>query len=86
MCDKYRMRVIVMRDYPDHIGITIDNLLSEEYVITGFYGDSGLEWVLEYRGTRDTTLLELAVSEYIIDTATVGTVGEYVRHKNGKSI
>jgi hypothetical protein len=73
------MRVIVMRDYPDHLGITIDNLLTEEYTLTGFYGDTGLEWVLEYRGTKDTTLLELALSEYILDTATVGTVGDYIR-------
>lgn len=71
------MRVIVMRDYPDTLGPVIEKLLTEDYVITGYYGDTGLEWILEYRGVKDTTLLELALSEYILDTATVNTVYDY---------
>ena len=70
------MRVIVMRDYPDSLGDVIQSMLYTDYTLTGYYGDSGLEWVLEYRGDRDTRLLELALSEYIID---VGTVGSKVR-------
>ena len=42
-----------------------------------------MEWVIEYRGSRDTTVLELALSEYILDTATVDTVWEY-RIRMGK--
>ena len=65
------MRVIVLRDYPDELSGTIETHLKTDFTLTGYYGDSGLEWVLEYRGDRSTVLLELAVSEYIIDTATI---------------
>ena len=68
------MRVIVLRDYPEDLGVIIEDQLKTEFTLTGYYGDSGLEWVLEYRGSRSTVLLELAVSEYIIDTATVSSV------------
>ena len=68
------MRVIVLRDYPDELSGTIETHLKTDFTLTGYYGDSGLEWVLEYRGRRSTTLLELAVSEYIIDTATISSV------------
>ena len=68
------MRVIVLRDYPEDLGVIIEDQLKSEFTLTGYYGDSGLEWVLEYRGSRSTVLLELAVSEYIIDTATVSSV------------
>ena len=66
--------MIVLRDYPDELSGTIETHLKTDFTLTGYYGDSGLEWVLEYRGTRSTTLLELAVSEYIIDTATISSV------------
>ena len=68
------MRVIVLRDYPEDLGVIIEDQLKTEFTLTGYYGDSGLEWVLEYRGSRSTVLLELALSEYIIDTATVSSV------------
>lgn len=68
---KYMMRVIVMKDYPDNLGEVIQSILYSDYTLTGYYGDTGLEWVLEYRGTRSTLLLEMALSEYILDTATV---------------
>ena len=68
---KYTMRVIVMKDYPDNLGEVIQSILESDYTLTGYYGDTGLEWVLEYRGGRDTLLLEMALSEYILDTATV---------------
>lgn len=67
------MRVIVLRDYPDELSRTIETHLKTDFTVTGYYGDSGLEWVLEYRGDRSTVLLELAVSEYIIDTATISS-------------
>ena len=67
------MRVIVLRDYPDELSGTIETHLKTDFTLTGYYGDSGLEWVLEYRGDRSTVLLELAVSEYIIDTATISS-------------
>ena len=65
------MRVIVLRDYPDHLGETIEAALHTDYTLTGYYGDSGLEWVLTYVGKRSTTLVEIALSEYILDSATV---------------
>ena len=77
------MRVIVTRDYPEELGSLIDLHLKTDFTVNGYYGDSGLEWVIEYRGSRDTTVLELALSEYILDTATVDTVWEY-RIRMGK--
>lgn len=74
---KYSMRILVLRDYPDNLSEVIHRNLYTEYTITGYYGDSGLEWVLEYRGSRDTVLLELALSEYILDAATVSTWNDY---------
>ena len=68
------MRVIVLRDYPEDLGVIIEDQLKTEFTLTGYYGDSGLEWVLEYRGGRSTVLVELALSEYIIDTATISSV------------
>ena len=47
--------------------------------------DTGLEWIIEYRGERDTATLELILSEYILDTATVETVYEY-RIRNAKGV
>ena len=76
------MRVIVLRDYPDELGNTIETHLKTDFTLTGYYGDSGLEWVLEYRGDRSTVLLELAVSEYIIDTATISS--EYNVESRGR--
>ena len=75
--DKYSLQIIVMRDYPDNLGAVIENLLTRDYVITGYYGDTGLEWILEYRGVKDTVLLELALSEYILDSATVNSIYDY---------
>lgn len=66
--------MIVLRDYPDELSNTIETHLKTDFTLTGYYGDSGLEWVLEYRGARSTVLLELAVSEYIIDAASVNSV------------
>jgi hypothetical protein len=86
------MRVIVLRDYPDSLGETIERCLHTDYTLTGYYGDSGLEWVLQYVGDRDTTLVEIALSEYILDSATVNTVYNIDSHdrlkhlRSGKSI
>jgi hypothetical protein len=77
------MRVIVLRDYPEELGHLIDLHLKTDFTVNGYYGDRGLEWVIEYRGSRDTTILELALSEYILDMATVDTVWEY-RIRQGK--
>lgn len=83
------MRVVILKDYPDHLGETIEAILHTDYTLTGYYGDSGLEWVLEYRGTRDTLLLEVALSEYILDSATLNsvyTVGSRAELRRVKSI
>lgn len=71
------MRIIVLKDYPDCLGEVIQSTLYSNYTLTGYYGDTGLEWVLECRGRRDTLLLEIALSEYILDAATVNTLEDY---------
>ena len=79
------MRVIVCKDYPDDLENLIDTWLKSDYTVTGYYGEEGLEWIIEYRGMRDTTVLELVLSEYILDTADVNTVYEY-RIRNAKGV
>ena len=73
----YSMRIIVMKDYPDNLGEVIHSILHTDYTLTGYFGDTGLEWVLQYHGNKDTVLLEIACSEYILDTASVNTVYDY---------
>ena len=68
------MKIYILRDYPDSLGETIQMILHSDYTVTGYYGDTGLEWVIEYRGSRDTTLLEIACSEYILDSTVLNTV------------
>ena len=70
------MRVIVTKDYPEELSETIERWLKTDYTVTGYYGDKGLEWIIEYRGSRDTAIL---------DTATVDTVYEY-RIRNAKGV
>ena len=78
------MRVIVTKDYPEELSETIERWLKTDYTVTGYYGDTGLEWIIEYRGPRDTATLELILSEYILDAADVNTVYEYrIRHAKG---
>ncbi len=82
---EYAMRVIVTRDFEETVHELIETHLKTDYTVTGHYGEAGLEWIIEYRGDRDTTLLELALSEYIVNTADVDTVYEY-RMRNGKGV
>ena len=57
---------ITIRDYPEEVGKTIERILVRDYTLTGYYGTEGLVWRLLYTGDRDTRILELAISEYIV--------------------
>ena len=60
------MRSITIRDYPEEVGEIIQRILVCDYTLTGYYVDNELIWTLLYTGDRDTRILELAISEYII--------------------
>ena len=57
---------ITIRDYPEEVGKTIERILVRDYTLTGYYSAEGLVWRLLYTGDRDTRILELAISEYIV--------------------
>ena len=57
---------ITIRDYPEEVGMIIERILVRDYTLTGYYVDGELIWRLLYTGDRDTRILELAISEYIV--------------------
>jgi hypothetical protein len=57
---------ITIRDYPESVGMIIERILVRDYTLTGYYVDGELIWTLLYTGDRDTRILELAISEYIV--------------------
>ena len=57
---------ITIRDYPEEVGLIIERILVRDYTLTGYYVDGELIWRLLYTGDRDTRILELAISEYIV--------------------
>ena len=57
---------ITIRDYPEEVGLIIERILVRDYTLTGYYIDGNLLWRLLYTGNRDTRILELAISEYIV--------------------
>lgn len=63
----YTMLILYIRDYPERIGEIIQRELVSEYTLTGSYPDGELVWELRYVGTGDTRILELAISEYIVE-------------------
>ena len=60
------MRTLTIRDYPEEIGKIIQRILVCDYTLTGYYIEGELIWTLLYTGDRDTRILELAISEYIV--------------------
>ena len=58
---------ITIRDYPEEVGCLIERILVRDYTLTGYYVDGELIWRLLYTGDRDTRILELAISEYVIE-------------------
>ena len=79
------MRVITIRDYPETVGRLIEQHLITDYTLTGYYGDSGLEWILHYMGERDIRLFEIVISEYIIGTVDLHP-GETVELDGGRPL
>ena len=61
------MLILYLREYPERIGEIIQRELECEYTLTGSYPLGELVWELRYMGTRDTRILELAISEYILE-------------------
>lgn len=61
------MLILYLKDYPQNVGEIIQRELNSEYTLTGSYPDGELVWELRYTGTRDTRILELAASEYILE-------------------
>lgn len=59
---------ITIRDYPEEVGLIIERILVRDYTLTGYYIDNELRWRLLYTGDRDTRILELAISEYIVES------------------
>ena len=57
---------ITIRDYPEEVGLIIERILVRDYTLTGYYVEGELIWRLLYTGDRDTRILELAISEYIV--------------------
>jgi hypothetical protein len=58
---------ITIRDYPEEVGMIIERILVRDYTLTGYYIDGNLLWRLLYTGDRDVRILELAISEYIVN-------------------
>ena len=58
---------ITIRDYPEEVGKIIERILVRDYTLTGYYVDGELIWRLLYTGDRDVRILELAISEYIVN-------------------
>ena len=61
------MLILYLRDYPQRIGEIIQRELNSEYTLTGSYSTGELVWELRYVGGRDTRVLELTISEYILE-------------------
>ena len=59
---------ITIRDYPEEVGLIIERILVRDYTLTGYYIDGNLLWRLLYTGDRDVRILELAISEYIVES------------------
>ena len=58
---------LTIKDYPEEVGNTIERILVSDYTLTGYYIDNQLVWTLLYTGDRDVRILELAISEYVIE-------------------
>ena len=59
---------ITIRDYPEEVGVIIERILVRDYTLTGYYVEGELLWRLLYTGDRDVRILELAISEYIVES------------------
>ena len=59
---------ITIRDYPEEVGMIIERILVRDYTLTGYYVEGELLWRLLYTGDRDVRILELAISEYIVES------------------
>ena len=78
------MRVIHTRDFEETVHELIETHLKTDYTVTGHYGEAGLEWIIVYRGEGCTVLLELVLSEYIVNTRDVYSVEEYEAWRLGE--
>ena len=85
---KYSMK-LHLRDYDDATGASIHRILKgHSYTITGTYdntpsGDYDLIWCIDivHCSNHTYTLLELAVSEYIVDSSSSTEMDGGVRYR-----
>ena len=65
------MHELLIKDYPTSIGKRIQNILTEDYTLTGYYVGNQLVWQLKIYGKTQRTveLLTIAISEYVIDSS-----------------
>ena len=65
------MHELLIKDYPTSIGKRIQNILTEDYTLTGYYVHNQLVWQLKIYGKTQRTveLLTIAISEYVIDSS-----------------
>ena len=64
------MHELIIKDYPSSIGKRIQNILGEDYTLTGYYVGNQLVWQLKIYGKTHRTieLLTIAISEYVLDS------------------
>ena len=65
------MHELIIKDYPTSIGKRIQNILVEDYTLTGYYVGTRLVWQLKIYGKTHRTieLLTIAISEYVLDSS-----------------
>ena len=75
------MHELIIKDYPTSIGKRIQNILGEDYTLTGYYVGNQLVWQLKIYGKTQRTveLLTIAISEYVIDSSNNNGVSVYDR-------
>ena len=64
------MHELIIKDYPTSIGKRIQNILTEDYTLTGYYVHNQLIWQLKIYGKTQRTIqvLTIAISEYVLDS------------------
>ena len=64
------MHELIIKDYPSSVGKRIQNILCEDYTLTGYYVGDTLIWQLKIYGKTQRTieLLTIAISEYVLDS------------------
>ena len=75
------MHELIIKDYPTCIGKRIQDILTEDYTLTGYYVHNQLIWQLKIYGKTQRTIevLTIAISEYVIDSNNNSAASVYDR-------